>query len=513
MIYYLLSIISAGLLLLSFPRFDFHYLAWIALVPFFFAVSGTRGLKRFLCGYIFGMFFLGALLWWITVVRYPASLGYFVGALLFPLIFGVLGMALGSFLRRTAPFEFLVVPAALWVGMEYLFSLGPLGFPWWVLGYTQSWNPPVAQVASFGGVYAVSFLIVLVNGIIYALCSGRGRRHQVVLGGVVVALGLVLLAGFWMMSGEVRGDARIKVAVVQGGFSQDEKEDPEKFTKIFSAHMEDTIKAVEKHAPDMVIWSETTALSEWLIGEVDLLIMLNLLRRLGIHLVAGAYHKEDSKEYNSVLVLSPEDGYQGRYDKMHLVPFGEYMPLRAQISRIPALAKWVNKNVYEGDTTPGKNYKVFETKWGRFSVVICFESVFAQISRKMVRRGAELLMVLTNDAWFKKTHAADQHAAMAVFRAIENRRYVIQGASSGISVIVDPYGRRIRTSGLFTREILNSDVYFRRGLTFYTRFGDVFSWLMLAISAVGIVIASRKRSGKKSQSTAKKKKKPKKKGS
>ncbi|MEW6202700.1 MAG: apolipoprotein N-acyltransferase, partial [bacterium] len=448
--YYLLSIISAGLLILSFPRFDLHYLVWFALVPFFFAVSGTCGWKRFLCSYIFWAFFLGGLLWWITVVRYPASLGYLVGTLLFPLLFSFLGVAMGYFLRRDSPFEFLLVPAALWVGLEYLFSLGPLGFPWWVLGYTQSWNLPIAQAASFGGVYAVSFLIVLVNGIIYALCSGRGRHHQVVLGGVVVALGLILLAGFWMMSGEVRGDARIKVAVVQGGFSQDEKEDPKTFPEIFFAHMQDTRKAVEKFAPDMVIWSETTSNSEWLISDAELPLILNLLRRFGIHLVAGAYHKESGKEYNSVLVLSPEDGYQGRYDKMHLVPFGEYMPLRSQIKKISALSKWVDKNVYEGDTTPGKHYKVFKTKWGRFSVVICFESVFAQISREMVRRGAELLMVLTNDAWFKKTHAADQHAAMAVFRAIENRRYVIQGASSGVSVIVDPYGRRVRTSGLFT---------------------------------------------------------------
>ncbi|MEW5944672.1 MAG: apolipoprotein N-acyltransferase [bacterium] len=477
-----LAVVSAALLLLSFPRFDMHYLAWVGFVPLYFALGGGSGRRRFLYGYLFGLVFLGLLMWWITVVRYPAPVGYAAGLLVIPVVFGAWGVAAGAFLRRDSRYPLFLMPGVLWVALEYLASLGPFALPWWSLGYSQSLNLPAAQAASAGGMYAVSFLVTAVNGVVYTLASGGWRRREASVIVVSVAVAAVFVWGLWVVSKPSGGGRRAGVAVVQGNFKQEEKEDPRIFATIYEEHMRLTADAVRRHDPDVVVWSETIAEYDWIAGETMLPYMLDSLEDMGIMLVAGVYDRRGEMNYNSVVVLSPVRGYLGKYDKMHLVPFGEYVPGRNRLGRFPRLREWVDKNIYLFDTSPGRNPVVFETEHGKLSTIICFESTLPQIARKMTALGAELLLVLTNDAWFEKSAAADQHAAMGVLRAIENRRFVVQGASTGISVIVDPVGRRIASSKLFRREIVYGNVRFRGGRSFYTRFGDVFSWAMLLVS-------------------------------
>lgn len=513
-------VVSAALLVLCFPRYDMHYLAWVALVPFFYALRGASKFGRFAAGYLFGLVFLGGLLYWITEVRYPAVIGYAIGIPAFSFMFAFYGLFAGSCLNRRESYLAIALPAAAWVSLEYLFSLGPLAFPWWAVGYSQSLNLPAAQAAAWGGVYAVSFLVLLANtAVVVAAADWRRRQLGLVVAAVVVFGALMM--GFVSLSSPAGGDQRVKLAVVQAGFTQEEKETPDVFATMYREHLEMTRRAVARHAPDMVVWSETVADYPWLAGEQTLPWTMFQLGDMGIHLVAGVYERRDGKDYNTVIAISPEDGVIGSYSKMHLVPFGEYVPLRELLSRSPAAKKWIDEAIYPIDTHPGEKMEVFETRRGKFSAVICFESTLQQISRDAVKKGAELLMVLTNDAWFGRSSAAHQHAAMAVFRGIENRRYIVQGANSGVSLIADPYGRRIAESGLMTKEIIHGDVFFRSGRSVYNKVGDMFSWLCLAFSVAGAALVYRGRGkrkpkpkpeAKKKKKSGKKKKKKKKKG-
>ena len=171
-----------------------------------------------------------------------------------------------------------------------------------------------------------------------------------------------------------------------------------------------------------------------------------------------------------------------RYDKVHLVPFGEYLPLR----RLFFFADWfVSGGI--GEITPGEAIRVLMSSAGRFGVMICYEAIFPELARRAVAGGAEFLVNITNDAWFGRTSAPYQHLAMATVRAVENQVYVIRAANTGISAIIAPNGRIVRASGLFTREVVAGSIEPRRQTTFYTRYGDVFAGAALGATLLGVV--------------------------
>lgn len=493
----LLSAACAGaLLVLAYPRFNLFWTAWFAPALLFYALRGGSKLKRFAAGWVFGLVFLGGLLFWINSVRYPAPIGYAVGIPLFAAMFGVYGIIAGAALDRREPFFAFLMPPALWTALEYLWSLGPLAFPWWAVGYSQSVNLPVAQAASWGSVFAVSFIVMLANTALFAAASGLRKRQAGVVA-VAAFTAAVVISGIVMLASGGDAGKRVSLAIIQGGFTQSEKEDPQTFVKMYQKHLEMSREAARRHAPDMIVWSETLADRSWIAGDSTLPWMMLQLAEMETALVTGVYDYRDGKDYNTVLAISPEKGVLGEYDKMHLVPFGEYVPLRRQLSASPALKKWIDEAIYKIDTQPGRKLRVIPTEWGGLSVVVCFESILPGISRRMTNEGAGLLMVLTNDAWFGRSSAASQHAAMAVFRAIENRRFMVQGAASGVSLIVDPWGRKIAESKVMSREILHGDVAFREGRSVYGAAGDVFSWLCLAAAAGGAAVMLSQRPKKK----------------
>jgi apolipoprotein N-acyltransferase len=229
--------------------------------------------------------------------------------------------------------------------------------------------------------------------------------------------------------------------------------------------------AMARHKPQLLLWPESVLPQEWIWGPGAEPTTRALLSAFDATLITGVF----IGDYNSMIGIDPERGFLGRYDKMRLVPFGEYVPYRSAFSKIPALGRWLNEEIFPIDVKPGKKYHIFNTRHGRVGGMICFESMLPGIARGLTRHGAEFIVVATNDAWFKRSPAAAQHVALAKLRAIENRRWLAQTANSGLSVIIDPRGRITAQSALMAKSTVNSVIYRSRNLSFYTRFGDVFA--------------------------------------
>jgi apolipoprotein N-acyltransferase len=479
--------VSGALVTLCFPPFSLHFIAWIALAPFLYSIERTNGRGAVLRGYLFGVAYFASLFWWLTVVRYPAPLGYACFVVLIPVIFIPWAWISNRLMQRGAPLFRVWLPAALWIVFERAMSYGTFALPWWSLGNTQTANPVVAQLAAIGSIYLISLLVLLVNFFFISLFARRSRRELPVWIALGLAVVFTIAYGAACLSRKPRLDRPVRAALVQASFNQEEKVEQVELGRLFFKHIEMTDQAVAERRPDLVVWPETITPLVWINGPGNLEPFMRRMKLWNAPLIAGVYDWPGGKSYNSVVAIDPEKGITGKYDKVQLVPFGEMFPYRKLVERIsPWAGRWIVKNVYEEDTTRGAGFKTLDTRLGKFGVMICFESVFPQIARRMTSLGAEYLLVVTNDAWFKKTAGTYQHADMARLRAIENRRYLMQSANSGVTSIIDPYGRIVAETGVFDRTILYGTIYPQRGLSFYTRFGDITVWLCLALSIAGI---------------------------
>ena len=287
---------------------------------------------------------------------------------------------------------------------------------------------------------------------------------------------------------------KIRVAVLQPSIPQEIKWEPMKKEDIFKAHLELAQEAAEEK-PRIIIWPEASV-PAYLLEEKEYLneirsfakeansylLVGGLYRSTNLPPMAGGgYGENKSRCFNSSFMFSPKGEILDRYDKLCLVPFGEYVPLRPILSNIKAVA------VVSEDTSSGSKLTVFETDIGKLSAVICFESTNSLLVRRLASRGAEMLVIMTNDGWFKRTAAAEQHLSMAVLRAVENNFFVVQAANTGISAVIDSRGRILSRTALFERRYLSDEVVFKKSGSFYRRFGDIFSYSCLLISLVCLV--------------------------
>ncbi|MFA6449645.1 MAG: apolipoprotein N-acyltransferase [bacterium] len=512
----------SGLLLIpAFAPYNITVLAWAALLPLLWSLSGATIRGAALRGYLFGVAYLASLFWWLVVVRYPAPLGYAFFAIVLPVIFIPWAVLANRLMRLKSAVYRIWLPAALWTLFEFSMSHGALALPWWSLANTQAKNLVTAQIAAVGGVYSISFLIVLINFVLFAALTAfiSGRNKKIIPAGknakytkqredkipgpqspfqndfisdmTTYAAAAALLAasiiyGCVSLSQPIKitRPRPVRLALIQGSFDQNEKDANVEMGVLLKKHLEMTDAAVAKEHPDIIVWSETITPLSWLNDTPNRESWLTRLKYYNASLVTGVYNwdKRD-RSFNSVVAFDPDKGLLGEYRKIQVVPFGEKFPFRAQIEKIsPWAGRWIKREVYEYDTYPGKEYTVFDSKFGKFGAVICFESVFPQIVRPIVRRGAEFLFIITNDAWFYDTPGTYQHAAIASLRAIESRRFVVQAANSGISAIIDPYGRVVAETKIFVQDTLFGDIYPETEITLYTRFGDVIVWLCLAFA-------------------------------
>jgi apolipoprotein N-acyltransferase len=505
--------VSGGLLsALAFPPWDYGLLAFVGLVPLLLGLDGAAGREAAWLGYSWGLAFYLATVWWVinTMTTYgKMPLGLSIVAL--ALMCGVLAAYPAAFAwlqwagreRLALPRAVLpVVAALLWTGLEllrtYLFS----GFPWLLFGTSQYREPSVRLLAALAGVYGISLLLVLVNAslaelILAWLTPGQGRRawrHSL----VPVGLSVLALCGTFLYArlgwhDPARGPA-LRVALLQGNIDQSLKWDRAYQTATLEIYERLTRQAAAER-PDLVVWPET-ALPFLLRGEPELgRRVLELAAELHVPLLVGSPDLRDGLFYNSAFLIGADGRIEGRYDKQHLVPFGEYVPLHWLFFFLDKLVVGI------GDFGRGQRASVLQVDGARFGVMICYEVIFPAEVRAFVRGGAQFLVNITNDAWFGRSGAPYQHLAMAAMRAVENGTYLVRAANTGVSAIIAPSGEILAATDLFTRQALSGTIRLRQEETLYTRTGDLLAWACAAflaayLAAVAATAATGKRAMK-----------------
>lgn len=491
----LLAIASGILLALSFPKFGSGLVAWIALVPLFVALAGARSTHHgFRLGYLTGAVSSLGIVYWtsLVVVQYGglsmpmgiAVMGLLCLALaLFPCLFG---SVMAYWARTWGPGALLLAPVA-WVAMEILRAHTLFSFAWCLLGYSQQAFLPVIQVARFGAVYAVSFVVAVSSAVIaHAMVEPRRPRRVLALAGGALLVAAVLADGAWRLKTPDAESGRLTIGLVQASIPQDDKWNPDEAWANFAHHVDLTRDAAARGAR-LVVWPESAL--PWIYDRNPAVAarLQALTRELDIHLLFGNDDREDGpgrrgRIWVGAKLLTPAGDLSFRYHKMRLVPFGEYVPIESVLTLGGRYSARVVEAV--GSFTPGTEYSVGEVDGRRLGVSICYEAIFPDLMREFTVRGADLLVNITNDGWYGRTSAPHQHFAMAVFRAVENGKYLVRAANTGITAVVDPRGRVVERTELFERRAIVREVPIVSGLTFYARHGDVFAWTCLVLAAV-----------------------------
>ncbi|RLB03359.1 MAG: apolipoprotein N-acyltransferase [Deltaproteobacteria bacterium] len=476
-----LALLSGLLYALSLPGWGLWPLAWFSLLPLLVALRKRGRRDGLLLGLLAGtVASLGALYWVVVAVnRYgeiplPLALPILLLlALYLGSYWGLFGLGATVFLERGGVLSSVGI-SALWVLLEFLRAHLLTGFPWGMLAHSQYKLVPLLQICDLTGAYGLSFLIALGNGALFLLLEERRPWGLVLFGALLLT---ALSYGLVRLKTPFAGGS-IRVGVVQGNVDQAIKWDEARKRAILLLHRGLTL-GLKGGDPRLVIWPETAFPGYFPEGELSQTLK-EIPREMGAYFLFGALSREGGKVFNSAVLLSPSGAPLGRYDKLHLVPFGEFIPLRRYLE--PLFGQLASL----GDITPGEEMTVFRLPEGDFSVLICFEVIFPELARAAVLRGADFLVTITNDAWFGRTAAPYQHLAQVVFRAVENRVWFARAANTGISAIVDPWGRVLKATGIFTKEAFVAEVGIREGpFTLYCRWGDLF-----VLGCVGLFILS-----------------------
>lgn len=435
------------------------------------------------------LFNLGNLYWIYHVIQHYSSLHPLVAGsvlillcLLLAANWGIFGLCLSFFQNRLGLGLAMLFAPFLWILLEWLRNW--IQFPWCLLGYSQYNNVPIAQMASVFGVYGLSALIVAVNASL-ALWLLKGSWHYIINTTVIVLV--TFLLGYYRMSAPVPGEP-LRVGVIQGNIPQDVKINYEFAEEVNRIHLELTERLIATEKPDIVFWPESSTLYNLKTGGQWSEQVLELVRRTHTPLLLGSDSVAGEKIYNTAYLIDENGRIQtADYSKMYLVPFGEFVPFKS-------LFFFAGKVVAEiSDFSPGEKFTLFQLKKGTFAVDICFEVIFPQLSRRFSRDGANLLSTITNDAWFGRTSAPYQHFAMAAMRSIETQRYMVRAANTGISGIIDPYGRVLKRTGIFVPASFAADVKLIRENTIYTNYGDIVLYVAAVIVGAAFIVAFFKR--------------------
>lgn len=487
----LLVAAAAGFALhLAYPRPGWDLLGWVSLAPVLGLAATARSPRAaFGEAWLAGLLFFVPLLRWLTHTMTTYStlgLPLAVGVLL--LLAGYLALywgavaALLAWLGRRLGRGALWLAPPLWVSAELARTHVLTGFPWGLLGYIPYRRLELIQLAAWTGAYGVSLVLILVNTAVAWTLLERTRRAVLAGAAVtVVAIGGAVAVGREPLSVPGGGALPIAIAIVQGNIDQAIKWD--------RAFRQETLRIyadlTRQVAPGqrLVVWPEA-AVPAYVRYEPAVLASLVLLAgEMRAPLLVGSLDaRRDGRavHYLNSAFLIKERGVEGRYDKMHLVPFGEYVPLKRLLFFVDAIAAQI------GDFTPGQAPVIFAVDGARFGTVICYEVIFPDLFRRFVAEGADFMVNITNDAWFGDSGGPLQHLAMVPLRAVENGVAIVRAANTGVSAFVAPSGQIGTELGLGRRGTLRVSVPMRRGSTFYTRFGDVFAYACAAVAAAAV---------------------------
>jgi apolipoprotein N-acyltransferase len=465
--------------------------AWVALVPLLVALADAAGWRALRLGYVTGAVSSVGLLYWtaLVVVQYggmalPVGIAIMVAlCLAFAVFHALFGWAQGRVVSRFGPSGLLAAPV-LWAALEYARTHTFFSFPWVLLGYSQMDLLPFAQVASATAVYGVSFLVCGVSALLaLAIVHPTAPRRRAALAAAAVVLVAAWAWGSWQMGRPPEASGSLVVGLVQGGIRQEDKWVPENAWTNVGRHLELTREAARRGAR-LVVWPESAVPFVFDENEALASLLRETVRPSGTYLFFGnddrvlAPDGERGLVYVGAKLLTPQGEVAMRYRKIQLVPFGEYVPLSPLFTMGGRFAAKLVQEV--SDFSPGTEATTAAVDGHLVGGYICYEAIFPGLVRQFAAGGAELLVNVTNDAWYGTTSAPHQHLAMAAMRAVENRRYMVRAANTGITAVVDPFGRVLDPTRLFDTTVLVREVPLVRETTFYARHGDLFAQGCLA---------------------------------
>jgi apolipoprotein N-acyltransferase len=508
------AVLSGLLVTLCFPMTSLGPVSFLALAPVFVATLRVRPTRRqsFRTGFLFGFVCFASMMWWILMLSPAADAtipllskiiphqfmmpllltpGLVLLALYLACYTGLFFLVCSALTQWRKP-AFIVAAPAAWVLLEIVRSRGELAFPWGVLGYTLSDHPQLLQSAELWGVYGLSFVIVLINALVAVLVVARGPRSKAAAGALACALaaGMFLYGDAAIRRVDALDGPRLRVGIAQPNIDLAIKWLPEFKDSSFNKIDEQAMQARDMGA-EFVIFPETCApvYIENAPGYKSRLVGLSRWLNIPVYVGFLDYRydgpDDDLNIYNSSGVFQP-DGEILKYDKRHLLPFGEALPLA---QRYRALRKI---DFGQANFQPGPRRAPLLAGDARFTPLICFESVFPYLCREGVEQGSQLLVNVTNDGWFGDTPGPFQHAQMSIARAVEFRRYLVRSANSGVSMVVAPTGEVMQSLPLNHTGVLLADVKLLGGRTVYERAGDRPLVLVgLLLLAVGGLLARR----------------------
>ncbi|MFO8113056.1 MAG: apolipoprotein N-acyltransferase [Desulfosalsimonadaceae bacterium] len=510
------SIASGICLTCAFDNIGLGFLAWFALGILLFGLRNAPVREALYLGLLAGFVHYVTLLYWLvpTMHRYgPLPVWLSIGVLMLLAFYLALYFALFSGMVvavvKQPVFLVLAVPV-FWVSLEYVKTFLFSGFPWGLIGYSQYNYLHLIQAADIFGVYGVSFFVAAVNAallVIFLQAGGfhwqntpAGLRNAVFCFFFIIVI-FALNAGYGRykieeMDRAAAGADRLNVSVVQGNIEQSLKWEEAHVVSIVDGYLRLSEKALSSGA-QVIVWPETAMPFYFLQEREQTGRVLDAVGRMEAWFLIGSPSFEYDREkdalwfYNSAYLVDPKGMVSGVYDKVHLVPFGEYVPLGDWLP-------FVNRMVQSiGDFRPGTAGKVLSMTDADLAVQICYEIIFPHLSAEMVKNGGSLIVNITNDAWFGKTAGPRQHFSMAVFRSVENRRALIRSANTGISAFVDPSGRVTERSELFETAVISRSVPVITGKqSFYTKYMDLLPVFCLAAALLILAAAGIRRNRK-----------------
>lgn len=478
-------------------------MAWIATAPLILTLvhegGRSRATRAFLLGATTGLVYFGGTVYWVApTMELHGGLSTWaavpIAALLaayLAIFVGVFGLLLQQAVSRLGPGGIWLAPP-LWVATEWLRATAGPGFPWALLGSSQATVLPVVQLASLVGVYGLSaFLVLIATGAVAATLPTRPSRTAV---GAVGVLALLVVAwGSWRVADGhlLAAGSSLRVGLVQGAIPQEQKWDPRQRDTIVARYLDLSREAIEGGA-ELVIWPESSTPFSFDTNAAMATPIRMLAAGHRVPFIIGSDRSEPpagdqpGRYFNAAALVGADGQTRQWYDKMRLAPFGEYVPFKSLLFFVGPLVEKVS------DFSAGTDPVVFDAGGHRVSVAICYESIYPDLARLFVERGSTLLATITNDAWFGRTSAPYQHFEQASIRAVEQGRFLVRAANTGISGAVDPYGRVLAATPLFEPAALTVDVRLLTGRTIYSRLGDVVVWLSLVPAAWLLAAALRR---------------------
>ncbi|MFH1450206.1 MAG: apolipoprotein N-acyltransferase [bacterium] len=497
---YLLAILSGYLAVLSLPPYSLSLFAYLFLIPFLFSLQGQNLPQSFLLGSLQGLTFSLGLLFWIKIYHPLALLFLCLYLSLFSGVFGflyswikknisklhLLSLPLSWTKKNISKLHFLIIPL-LWVLIEDLRSSGTLGFPWGVIGYSQSKNTTLIQIADLVGVFGISFMVILVNSLLFEVMTKKLEKKY------LLVIPLIFL--FLTIYGKIRlredfiPARNLKVSIIQANIDPDWYDSWNKHkNEVLNDLLQSSKKAVAEYHPDLIIWTETALHNLWELNPDIRNAVLNLAKEGNVNLLIGIpcvkSGKKGDQYFNSAFLISKKGEILGRYDKVHLVPFGEMIPFEDTFNKLKKLLPFL-PSLREllpmvGDFSPGKGFYPLSFYHQDYQIVkagvsICFEDIFGYIAKDFINHQANFMVNITNDAWSKNVSAHLQHFEMAIFRAIEGRCFLVRAGNSGISALINPYGVVEKSLSVYQKGILHGEISTSAFKTFYSQYGDIFA--------------------------------------